>query len=398
MARHMQQTWRYRTSIGLPCALWFGAALAFAASCAIAQAAGPPDRPVGDCSNLAPVGVFQEITPPEIRASIDRNKNDGGSFAIAVDPINHGTVYVGTRSAKLWKTTDCGATWTAIATGRLGADVNRGMNWTLVVDPVEPNVVYTNSGYGANGLFKSRNGGIDWDVIWPPPRQPELAKAFRYNFVNVLTINPQDRHHLLLTFHESCLPPNPVTCIGESKDGGETWRLIRSTSQLQGGLGQVIYVLDNPQTWLWGSQFSGFWRTEDSGLTWQMIPGIRAGHYQGSSIYRRQDGTFFLASVDGIWRSPDGRAATWKLVPNTGPVVGGIVSDGNSIYASTCYMAGFCKKARLLVSAENDGLAWREIAIPDQIAIGGTLAYDAKHRLLYSSNMIDGLWRMVVRP
>ena len=62
----------------------------------------------------------------------------GGTFAIAVDPVNQGTVYAGTLLSKVWKSTDCGATWNAVATGTNAMDVNRGMNWTLAVDPADP--------------------------------------------------------------------------------------------------------------------------------------------------------------------------------------------------------------------------------------------------------------------
>jgi hypothetical protein len=35
---------------------------------------------------------------------------------------------------------------------------------------------------------------------------------------------------------------------------------------------------------------------------------------------------------------------------------------------------------------------------PEQISMGGTMGYDSSHRLLYSSNMLGGVWRVVVRP
>src|SRR5258705_11801446 len=88
---------------------------------AIAQQPSQPPAKVGSCAGLGAKGVFEEITPPDVQANTNISANSGGSFAIAVDPAGPGTVYIGTRHSKLWKTTDCGATWKAVATGKNGA-------------------------------------------------------------------------------------------------------------------------------------------------------------------------------------------------------------------------------------------------------------------------------------
>jgi photosystem II stability/assembly factor-like uncharacterized protein len=360
--------------------------------------ASPPTR-VTDCSDLPAPGVFEEITPPEVKATIGDKMSDGqtkgGPFAMAVDPVNLGTVYSGTLFQGVWKSTDCGAHWVKIPTGDNAADVNRGMNWTLAVDPVEPQTVYTNSGYGSNGLFKSIDGGVSWTDIWSVKSQPELGKAFQYNFANVIAIDPSNHRHLLLTFHEMCLPPHASTCIVESKDAGATWEIHDGKPGWNGGEGQVIFFLDSPTTWLWGSQTNGFWRTPDSGKTWQEVPKMTTSHLQGSQLLRTRDGRFFAAGADGIWRSPSGEANTWELIPDTGPIVGGLVSDGTNMYASTCYAGNFCEQARYLTSPEQDGQTWKAMAVP-KIAQGGNLGYDPGHRLLFSSNLAAGLWRVVV--
>ena len=169
---------------------------------------------VNACDGLAAVGTFEEITPPVVKAGIGMKTSDnqtkGGPFAMAVDPHNLGTVYAGTLFQGVWKSVDCGATWIPIATGSNASDVNRGMNWTFAIDPQDSQVLYTNSGYGSNGLFKSIDGGVNWTDIWSGASQPVLGKAFTYNFANVVAIDPSDHLHLLLTFHEMCLPPHPA--------------------------------------------------------------------------------------------------------------------------------------------------------------------------------------------
>ena len=92
---------------------------------------GPPPGQVAGCDGLAPEGNFEEITPPDVKAGLGTKRADGqvrgGTFAIAVDPLNHGTVYAGTLFQKVWKSTDCGTTWKVIATGANAANVNGGI-------------------------------------------------------------------------------------------------------------------------------------------------------------------------------------------------------------------------------------------------------------------------------
>src|SRR5258706_7581288 len=125
---------------------------------------------VGACDSLAPVGTWQEITPPAVKAGLaNKMPSDGnGTFAFAVDPINSGTLYVGTVYQKMWKSTDCGSTWAPLGTGRHASSWDHAMNWTFAVDPKDAQVVYTNSGYGTmgSGLLKSVNAGVDWDIVW----------------------------------------------------------------------------------------------------------------------------------------------------------------------------------------------------------------------------------------
>lgn len=358
----------------------------------------PPTPIVGACSSLAAIGTFEEITPPVVAAEIAADAGAGGTFAIAADPVNQGTLYAGTVYEKVWKSTDCGATWTNISTGRNAALVNSGMNWTFAVDPQDPQTVYTNSGYGSgtNGLFKSTNGGVDWDVIWPPAAQPDLSAAFTYNFANVIAIDPSNHQHVLLTFHEQCLAPHPSTCIAESMDGGGSWRLIDGQPGWDGNEGQVIFFLGNSTTWLWGSQDSGFWRGTGSGTSWAAIPSMTTSHLQGSQLVQTTSGAFVMAAADGIWRSADGTAASWSIQPNTGPIMGGVVDDGTALFAANCYYPGFCAKAAYSTSSD-DGKTWTAMTSSPDISMGGTFAYDPGHGVLYSSNGHSGMWRVRVR-
>lgn len=357
----------------------------------------PPPLPVvQDCSGLAGEGVFEEITPPEVKATFGMVQDGGGAFALAVDPVNQGTLYVGTLFQKLWKSTDCGAHWSAIATGRNSEHVNSGMNWTLAVDPIEPNVVYTNSGYGSHaGLFKSSNGGVDWDIVWPPARQPELSQILERNFANVVVLDPYNHRHLLLTFHEGCRAPRTNTCFAESFDSGATWSMIDGRPEWNGSEGQVMFFMGNSDQWLWGSQSNGFWQTNDRGHQWTSA-GFTTVHLQGTQLTRADDGAYYVSGHDGIYRNSNG-ASGWQRIDNTGPFVGGVVSAGSTLFATTCWAPGSCDRARYLRARSSNGTSWSDMTNSPALRVGGPLGYDSAHSVLFSTNFRDGVWRVVAR-
>lgn len=366
-----------------------------------------PPQVVGACGALGPVGTWQEITPPPVKMGLaTRMPSDaGGTFAFAVDPVSSGTVYVGTVYQKMWKSTDCGSTWQPLGTGRQAGSWDHAMNWTFAVDPVEPNVLYTNSGYGTmgSGLLKSVNGGVDWDVVWPPAGQPDLAAHFQYNFANVVTLDPADHKHLVLTFHESCIGmPGVATCIAESFDAAATWKLIPGDPVWNGNEGQLFYFLENARTWIWASQTNGFYRSEDAGKSWAILEDDKGksffpSHLQGAGLYRAKNGVFYVAAGNGIYRSPDGKV--WTLAANTGPIGGGIASDGTTIFASRCFFGGFCAAGAqvFMSSPETDGMTWTLLPEGPKLAMGGEMHTDSGHNLLYASTFDKGFWRVVTR-
>ena len=89
---------------------------------------------------------------------------DTGVKALAIDPANPATLYAGVWDG-LFKSTDEGASWNRI--GLSGAIVN-----LLAIDPAVPGVVYAAGAEGSNGvpqgfrgLFKSTDSGASWSAI-----------------------------------------------------------------------------------------------------------------------------------------------------------------------------------------------------------------------------------------
>ncbi len=77
-------------------------------------------------------------------------------LALAVDPQAPDTVYAGTALQGVFRTTDGGATWQRVNVGLASADV-----WALAVDPLGTRTVY--AGTSRAGVFRSDDRGELWE-------------------------------------------------------------------------------------------------------------------------------------------------------------------------------------------------------------------------------------------
>jgi photosystem II stability/assembly factor-like uncharacterized protein len=141
-----------------------------------------------------------------------------GLSALGIDPTTPATLYAATDSTSaegssvvggLQKSTDGGATWNVV--GLANQDLS-----LLVIDPIQPNVIYTGvSDYAAGccfrGLFKSDDSGASWSPI-----NNGLGELLGASVnVNALVLDPD--HPDILYLGTSGYG------VFESSDGGATW-------------------------------------------------------------------------------------------------------------------------------------------------------------------------------
>ncbi|MBN1811914.1 MAG: hypothetical protein JXA14_08775 [Anaerolineae bacterium] len=79
----------------------------------------------------------------------------GEMTSMAMDPANPQTVYVGTRAAGVFKTTDGGQSWWPARYGLTFFPIR-----SLQVDPQHPSVLYAGTDF--DGIWKSTDGGNSW--------------------------------------------------------------------------------------------------------------------------------------------------------------------------------------------------------------------------------------------
>jgi hypothetical protein len=336
-----------------------------------------PIKPL-PCANVANAGVWESITPP----GMDLGPSGVGVPNVMTNPITPGEVFIGTSKRGILKSSDCGASWTKVNTGRHGADLDSGTPWLFLIDPITPNVLYADTFLGSNNnLYKTTNSGVDWDPLWKPGEAAMKAAGYP----ELLAIDPTNHLHLVANFHQNCNAPYRPVCFGETTDGGETWHIVNGPADLTGWQEDASPIVIDANTFLLGAIFTPLWMTRDDGATWTKVSssgGLRMIH-EGDWYY---DGAAF-----SIQRSKD--LSTWTSLDKTPGLVGfGIVSDGQTLFASSRYHSNYVK------SSVADGATWTTFATPSKLINQDdgsySLAIDRSHHILYSANQGSGLYRM----
>ena len=268
--------------------------------------AGGPPAVVGTCEKLGAAGTWELITPPTAK----------NTQALVMDPFNIGTLWLGASprgnagsgQGGLFRSTDCGATWTHVNSGTNGTKIDTASLWSIAVDPVTPGVIYVIGQYGPQGLWKSTNGGVDWTQLMPPGSAvanaanaggtPSLAG------IGSVSMDPKNHLHLVVGTHANCTGEYAPACGAETTDGGETWTIFK-TSFMTGWAEQTgPYVID-ANTWVYAMLFGGLWLTTDRGASWKnvappMVNGVTGGEYTHRPIWQGSDGTYYLPAYNKV--------------------------------------------------------------------------------------------------
>jgi hypothetical protein len=355
-----------------------------------------PHPPVGACDGLPAPGVWEDVTPPGNSTKPAVNGTVGA--AIIVDPFDARTVWLGTggENDEIWRSDDCGGTWKQVNTGpgsvgdgMTKGGVGDGAQWSMQADPVQAGVLYAVSGYGAQSLWKTTDGGTSWtDVL----AGTEYETHADYRFVNNVSLDPTDHLHVVVSTHGACKDPYGPSCIAETKDGGASWKLLKAPEGWVEGGGLVLV---KGGLWIWCG--SSMMVTTDGGESWQ--PDVLTGggtceaEYTIRSFEPAANGKYYLGSRNGVLVSPDGEH--WQRSPKTNGFMVMIAQGSKRVFAANQW-------APNLWSAELDNdETWTELSAPAQIAEGSDggipfLAFDDAHGILYASMFSGGVARMVV--
>lgn len=252
--------------------------------------------------------------------------------------------------------------WVPLGPGNVG-----GRTRALVIDPVDPRIVYAAGVSG--GIWKSVNGGERWTAIGD-----ELTNLA----VSTLALDPDDHATIYAGTGEGFFRENvrgtglPLRGYGifVSRDAGATWTHLTSTANADFHWVNDLLVDANQ---ILAATRAGLWRSTDEGATWSRIlnPNVTGGCLDldagGGRIFTAC-GTFEQSTV---FRSDDG--ASWSPVlsePNMGRTTLAVAPSNPSIvYALAANNADGNWKQGLLAVYRSDeaGAAgsWKPVASND---------------------------------
>lgn len=234
--------------------------------------------------------------------------------------------YLGAAGGGVWKSTDGGAAWTPVfdkeSVGAIGA---------VAIDPTNDETIWVGTGesnprndvsYG-NGVYKSPDGGKTWANVGLQTTK----------HISRILIDPSDPQHVIVGALGDVFADSSDRGAYVTFDGGKTWTKTLDDGPASGisdlamspKSPNVIYAgvwefQRRPWTFRSGGEHDGLYRSIDGGRTWKRLSGgglpegitgrigLAVAPSDPNRVYA------LIESKHGIlWRSDDG-GTTWTLV------------------------------------------------------------------------------------
>lgn len=251
----------------------------------------------------------------------------------AIDAVdqNNGTIYAGTASGGVWKSTSSGFTWSPIFDEQDVLGIG-----ALKIAPSNPDVIWVGTGEGnprnsqtsGKGIYMSPDGGKTWKK-----KGLELTRT-----IHRIVIDPRNENVVYAGASGSAWGPNADRGVFKTSDGGETWSKILFINDTV-GCADLVMDPRNPNKLLaamwqygrhpWffnsGGKGSGIHITTDAGKSWKELSeedGLPEGDLGRIGLaIAPSDPNIVYAMIEskktGLYKSTDG-GFTWRLVTHDG--------------------------------------------------------------------------------
>ncbi len=254
-------------------------------------------------------------------ALLPRGSNASTSCrAIAIDPWKSSTLYLGTETEGIYKSTDAGSTWAPRNNGG-DSTLATAEVFDLKVDPGRPDAIV--AALWGVGIVRSTDAGATWE---------RLTREFTSlsSTATHVVIHPKNSATIVYA--------TDAGTIARTTNGGDTWSITKREDEAW----RVLALLtdpNNPENLFAGTE-SGLVRSSDFGSSWMKVslgvPGIPTSLALGGPpgqtrlfAFGAGLGVLFSADMGETWTHADADlgGATVTLV-TTDP-------DGNDVYAAS---------------------------------------------------------------
>jgi photosystem II stability/assembly factor-like uncharacterized protein len=298
---------------------------------------------------------------------------DGGNLrTIAFDPFSPGTLYA--SGWGVFKSTDGGATWTAINSGLAPGHVN-----ALALDPQTPGIVY--GGHYGQGVFKSTNGGASWTPAGLQPR-----------YVIRLALDPQNPALLYAATDQGLFRSVDATGTWSTANAASGAFMPACCSAIISAIGidpqssGVVYV-GTADDYDGGG---GLLKSTDGGASWQDLwPDMYSAEVYALLVDPRDPQQVYAGTDIGLLKSADG-GATWFALGAANRIMFPVAMDPQN--AGTIY-AGSLNHG--IFKSTDGGMSWA--ALPNAGVEGGiatALAVDPQNPDRIYAVIWGGLYRI----
>jgi len=282
------------------------------------------------------------------------------SIAVPVAPrhAHFYTIWAGTRSGGVWKTTNGGVTWDPVFDSAGVPSIG-----AVAVAPSNGDIVWVGTGeqanarssYSGKGIYKTTDGGRTWKAMGLEDSQ-HIAR---------IVIDPYDPNVVYVAAMGHLFSTNEERGVFRTINGGKTWEKVLYVDDHTGAIDLVIDPT-NPKR-LYAAMY------DKERLPWRLI---ESG--PGSGIFRTSDGgTTWTKLKGGLPSGPLGRIGldvyrknprvVYALIENQNPGPNGRGIVGNEVYRS-----------------EDGGTSWRRVSTTN--VAGGKAPYSFNQIRIDPSN------------
>jgi photosystem II stability/assembly factor-like uncharacterized protein len=368
-------------------------------------------------------------------------------FTLAQHPTQTATVFAGTQSSGVWKSTDLGNHWSSLATGLVPRQVtsiaqffdvkqvvlagsssgvyqslDNGQTWkeTLLLSGVLS--LATDPSIQASAYVGAAGGQVLRTTDYGNTFNPVQASGLPASDVLALTVIPYDKIYAVLANGEAYATytsgsswlrmngdsPYPIRCVtGDSKDikttymgtsgggvyqttdFGQTW--VQANFGLSGLYIYSIAVDPTNSNVVYAATNTGVYKSTNKASSWQVAgSGLPSAPIISMIVDPKTPGNITVSVLDqGVYRTMNG-GVSWQTA-TTGPPTSGAVSLAlNPLFPETLY-AGTLKQGIYISSDHGDH--WQASNGGLSVFIRGLVVDSQNPSNMYAASLTDGFFR-----